>query len=113
MRRLILLLLAALPLTACTSPRYYKVITMDHGGRLHSSWIAEGRVRRVEKGYTFKAVERRTGNPQRELHYPLGRPVRVSTAHTVIYAVEKPVWLEGQTALTAADRAEAAANATR
>lgn len=113
MRRLIPLLLAALSLTACSTPRYYKVVTMDHGGRVHSSWIAEGRVKRVEKGYTFKAVERRTGKPQRELHYPLGRPVRVSTAHTVIYPVEKPAWLVGQTPLTAADRAEDAANATR
>ena len=103
------LLLAALGATALFSgcahssrelvvlpvPNYSKIVSSDFEGRWIAEFIAEGKVRKVEGGYSFTAVQRRIFRPvPMEFHYPLGRPMTVIATNVIVTPASKPLWLE-------------------
>ena len=102
-----LLLLAFALLTGCETTRtkkdsdaddarkYTKLTVTDLTGDIVSEWIAEGRVKKADQGYTIKAVERRTAPPDRtESKYPNGRISTVAGQNIILEDVEKPEWLK-------------------
>ena len=102
-----LLLLAFALLTGCETTRtkkdsdandarkYTKLTVTDLSGDVISEWIAEGRVKKADQGYTIKAVERRTAPPDRtESKYPNGRISTVAGQNIILEDVEKPEWLK-------------------
>jgi hypothetical protein len=111
MKRLILPLLMIFALSGCAT-RYYKVVTTDVNGKLISSWVAEGRVKRKQGGYHFNAVQRQVEHPPSIYRYPLGWKVRIAAARTIIYRTEKPEWIDMVTPLDVADAAEDGVSAT-
>lgn len=101
--RLLPLLLAIALLSGCAHTtyntytghqKYRKIRVTDVEGHLIADWVAEGHVWRYDKGYRFKAVERRTGGefPQL-LTYPQGRRVIVNGPNIAIMPCGKPEWL--------------------
>lgn len=73
---------------------YRKVRVTDVEGHLIADWISEGSIWHYEKGYQFKAVERRTDTPYPQLlKYPHGRMVIVNGPNIVIRPCGKPEWL--------------------
>ena len=102
-----LLLLAFALLTGCETTRtkkdsdaddarkYTKLTVTELSGDVVSEWIAEGRVKKADQGYTIKAVERRTAPPDRtESKYPNGRISTVAGQNIILEDVEKPEWLK-------------------
>ncbi len=97
------LLLAFALLAACETTRsdkepshqkYTRITVTDVGGDLISEWIAEGRVKKSEQGYTIRAVERRSGPPNPQVNqYPNGRISTVTGQNIVLEETEKPEWL--------------------
>jgi len=75
--------------------KYTKLTVTDLSGDVVSEWIAEGRVKKSDQGYTIKAVERRTAPPDRtESKYPNGRLSTVVGQNIILEDVEKPEWLK-------------------
>ncbi|MCX6982602.1 MAG: hypothetical protein NTV08_17900 [Verrucomicrobia bacterium] len=102
-----LLLLAFALLAGCETTRtkdsaankdcqkYTKLTVTDLTGDMVSEWIAEGRVKKADQGYTIKAVERRSGPPNpTESKYPNGRISTVAGQNIILEDVEKPEWLK-------------------
>lgn len=76
-------------------PTYSKVVSSDFEGRWIAEFIAEGKVRKAEGGYSFTAVQRRIFRPvPLEFHYPLGRPMTVIATNVIVTPASKPLWLE-------------------
>ncbi len=75
--------------------KYTKLTVTDLTGDLVSEWIAEGRVKKSDQGYTIRAVERWTAPPY-PIHsqFPNGRPSTVAGQNIVLEDVEKPAWLK-------------------
>jgi hypothetical protein len=113
MKNFLLLIPAALLLCGCqtSGKHYYKIVTTDMNGKLISSWVAKGRVKRREGGYKFTAVERQIGHPPTIYRYPLGWRVSIAAPETIIYPVVKPAWLNDIKPLDVADAAEAGVQA--
>ncbi len=75
--------------------KYTKVTVTDPRGELISEWIAEGRVKKFDQGYTIKAVERHTAPPSpTTAQYPNGRISSVVGPYIILEDVEKPDWLK-------------------
>ena len=102
-----LLLLAFALLAGCETTRtkdsaadkdrqkYTKLTVTDLTGDMVSEWIAEGRVKKADQGYTIKAIERRSGPPNlTESKYPNGRISTVAGQNIILEDVEKPEWLK-------------------
>ena len=102
-----LLLLAFALLAGCETTRtkdsdadkdgrkYTKLTVTDLTGDIVSEWIAEGRVKKADQGYTIKAVERHTAPPDPTTsHYPNGRISTVAGQNIILEDVEKPEWLK-------------------
>ena len=75
--------------------KYTKLTVTDLTGDIVSEWIAEGRVKKCDQGYTIKAVERHSGPPNpTESKYPNGRISTVAGQNIILEDVEKPEWLK-------------------
>ncbi len=102
-----LLLLALALLAGCETTRtrknpdadnddrkYTRLTVTDLRGDIVSEWIAEGRVKKADQGYTIKAVERHTAPPDpTHSKYPNGRISTVAGQNIILEDVEKPGWL--------------------
>ena len=74
--------------------KYTKLTVTDLTGDLVSEWIAEGRVKKADQGYTIKAIERRTAPPlATQSKYPNGRISTVAGQNIILEDVAKPDWL--------------------
>gem|GEM_PF-1139445 len=73
----------------------YTMITVtDARGDLISTWVAEGRVRKMENMYFIKAVERHLPPPEEfSMRYANGRTANVVGPNIVLQEVPKPEWL--------------------
>ncbi len=102
-----LLLLAFALLAGCETTRskkksddeddrkYTKLSVTDLSGNMMSEWLAEGRVKKAEQGYTINAVERHTAPPYpTDSKYPNGRICTVVGPNIILEDVEKPDWLK-------------------
>ena len=94
-------LLAFSLLAGCATPeptgptQYTKLSVTDAEGDPVAEWIAEGPTTKTEQGYDIKAVERRTGPPDRiEKRYPNGRDTTVVGPNIILEKIEKPAWLK-------------------
>ncbi len=66
----------------------------DLSGDPISTWVAEGRVRKVPEGYLIKAVERNTPTPYATNNrYPNGRAATVIGPNIILQEIDKPAWL--------------------
>ena len=101
-----LLLLAFALLAGCETTRtkndpdadsdrkYTKLTVTDLRGDIVSEWIAEGRVKKSDQGYTIKAIERHTAAPDpTDAKYPNGRISTVAGQNIILEDVQKPDWL--------------------
>lgn len=95
------LLLPFLLLSGCQTDRYlsvyrkyYRVRVTNPRGEFIADYIAEGSVRRTERGYVFKAVERTTPTPYMVTNqYPRGRRIEAAGPNIVVTQSGKPEWL--------------------
>ncbi|RYD69364.1 MAG: hypothetical protein EOP84_28615 [Verrucomicrobiaceae bacterium] len=97
----LVLLLPLLLLSGCHGDRYRgvnrtysRVRITNPRGELISDYIAEGRVRSTERGYSFSAVERTTTMPyMMNVRYPRGRRIEVAGPNILVTRSGKPEWL--------------------
>ncbi len=95
------LLLPFLLLSGCHTHRYlsvyrdyYRVRVTNPRGEFIADYIAEGGVRRTERGYEFRAVERTGPVPyMMTVRYPRGRRIDVAGPNIVVTPSGKPEWL--------------------
>ncbi len=102
--RLIFLPLTLLLFVSCTtfhlsdytgpSKRYRRVRVTNPRGELIAEWIAQGSVRRTERGFKFLAVER-TSAPPNMIHvrYPDGRAVEAAGPNITVARAGTPLWI--------------------
>lgn len=98
---ILVLLLPLLLLSGCHTSRYlriprdyYQVRVTNPRGEFIADYIAEGSVRRTERGYVFRAVERISPMPYMMMNrYPRGRRIEVAGPNVVVTPADKPEWL--------------------
>ena len=97
----LVLLLPLLLLSGCHTSRYlsvhrdyYRIRVTNPRGEFIADYIAEGGVRRSERGYAFRAVERTSPMPfMMTNRYPRGRRIEVAGPNIVVTPSGKPEWL--------------------
>jgi hypothetical protein len=98
---ILVLLLPLMLLCGCHGDRYMgvsrtysRVRVTNPRGELIADYIAEGRVRRTERGYEFKAVERTSTMPYMvHIRYPRGRQIDAAGPNIIVTRSGKPEWL--------------------
>ena len=83
---------ALMCLSGCTT--FTEIKVTDLQGDPISTWVAEGRVKKMNGGYAIKAIERITPPPYPTTNrYPLGRAAMVVGPNITLQEIEKPEWV--------------------
>lgn len=79
-------------LSGCAT--FTEIKVTDLQGEPISTWIAEGRVKKLNSGYAIKAIERTTPPPYpTNTRYPQGRAAMVVGPNITLQEIEKPEWV--------------------
>ncbi len=88
-------LFAIVFLSGCQT-QYTRITVRDFENQPMVEWIAEGRVKKVEQGYSISAVQRTSGGAYpKASKYPNGWRTTVTGPNIVKQPVDKPDWLAG------------------
>lgn len=96
--RILILLLAAVLLPACTSSSYTRFRSANLRGETIAEWTARGPYYPVSTGYRITAIERVSGPPySHKSRYPHGWKTTVTGPAIEKWRTAKPAWLDEET----------------